>query len=272
MNDLVDRYSAFFETGIPATLDTTEPERLLNGWRIVREMARQRGVVRAGQPMAPAVNIGNSPMDTEFSYMARRPSDPVLAQSVEERPLALTPVIHTEEFLALAEYLAIDYLKIHLSPRGRRSLQLLLNPLIVPDAWPTPSDILSFEHFLASEVLERLLSTEFRESGEKEAKTYLIDKGLQDHEIFDVLRLARTLSTEQFGLDDMTTFRSFQAAMMLKTADKQLQNGDYRGSAQTRRDVLRILDRTDSGAEDMDSIVEQHHSVVRKKRLEVQDP
>lgn len=275
-------------TGENKSLSDLYPDRLRNTWRIVRTLAIGRGVVtKKNQTLVNATKVHPSPWISPFHFYAHSSPDPIVNAICKQRMLPLlppdVPAVHLNgrvdegydpekddallDFLKLAEHVSSRVLFIPRTREGRMGLAGLFDPKLARLAWPTAQEIMDYEQILVSRAFGTMVATG-PSGGDHEAAAKLRAEDFHEHEILQILAMARAHAAEATGLDDPETFFTMEIARMQALASKQAEREDYRGAAQTRRDALRLLTTRDKGDgdEDYDQIVEAE--VVRaKKRL-----
>lgn len=280
-------YQEWFE-GENMSLDDLYSSRLRAAWRITRELANLRGVLTGKkQTLADATKLLPSAWITHFHLYANVTQDLFVHDLVTGRALPLlppdVPCLHEdghvdegydvekdevlEDYIRLTEYTATQRLSMPRTLIGRQGMAGLFDPKIARVAWPSAMEIQGFEQELVEKIYGILVRTD-EGGGDAEAVAQLrYTYELHPHEIQQVMAMARAWSSQATGLDDPETYFMMEVARMRELAQRQAGHGDFRGSAQTRRDILRLLGTrgTASGEEDFDGIVEQENARVRKK-------
>lgn len=270
------------------SLDDLFEHRLCVAWRIIRELAVARGVITAARTtLSEATRIHPSPWTDPFHFFARKSQDPIIDSICEERKLPLIPpdvlAVHPDgrvdegydvmkdeslaDFIRLTEHVATRRLFIPRTKEGRLGCAGLFDPRTARISWPTPQEIMHFEEILIERIFGQMVKVD-ETGGDEEARSILRTKfDLHAHEIRQVLAMARAHALVATGMDDPETFFILEIARMKALAAKQSAREDYRGAAQTSRDMLRLIQGRDGGnsTEDEDSIVEQEMSRARKK-------
>lgn len=280
-------YREWFNEQNKSLSDLYEP-RLRNVWRIVRTLAIARGVVmKKSQTLEAATTVHPSPWIEPFHFYAREGTDQFVNAICKARMLPLLPpdipALHLNgrvdagydpeqdeplfDFIRLAEHVATRVLFIPRTKEGVQGLAGLFDPRIARLAWPSPPEIMAYEHELVRKTYATLISTDSG-GGDQEAEAGLRAKDFSQAEILQVLAMARAHALVATGLDDPETFFHFEVARLKELAQRQSRREDFRGAAQTIRDVLRLVANRDKGDgdEDYDSIVEAE-MVKDQKRL-----
>lgn len=286
--DIDQFWKAWFE-GEDLTLDDLYVHRLRAAWRITRELANARGVItKKTQTLTEVTKLTPSPWSHPFHFFASLSDDPIVDAICENRQLPMLPpdieALHEDgrvdqnydpgqdpallDFLRLTEHVASRRLFMARTRKGRYGLAGLFDPDTARLAWPSAGEIMRFEHLLIERIFHVMVSAE-DDGGDQEALAILrTELDLQQHEILQVVAMARAHAAEATGLDDPETYFSMEIAKLQELARKQVSREDYRGAAQTKRDVLRLLStRTvDDGSEDYDRIVEAEMVKEKKKK------
>lgn len=275
-------------SGENLSLDDLYPQRLAVAWRLVRELAGARGLFTArAQTLAEVTRVHPTPWIEPFHFFNRMGPDPVVVGICQERKLPLLPpdipATHVNgrvdegydpeqdesllDFIRLSEHVASRRLFVARTKAGRHGLAGLFDPSIARMAWPSPAEIMHFEQILVEKIYATMVSTDSA-GGDLEASAMLRnDYDLQQHEVLQVLAMARAHAAVATGLDDPESYFMMEIAKMQELARKQAAREDYRGAAQTRRDALRLL--ANRGAkdedEDYDGIVAEEMYRQKKK-------
>lgn len=273
--------------GESQSLDDLFNFRVRVAWRIVREVAAARGVLtERRQTLAEVTKIYPTPWDEPFHFYSRMGEDPVVNGICQERMLPLLPpdipALHVNgrvddgydpskdesllDFIRVAEHVSTRRLFIPRSREGKLGLAGLFDPDLARLAWPTPVEIMSHELNLVHHIYSIMIRVGDG-GGDNEAMAELRAQDLLDHEILQVLAMARAHAAEATGLDDPESYFMMQIAKLDALADKQSSREDYRGAAQTKRDSLRLLAGRASKdeAEDYDAIVEGEIGRAKKR-------
>ncbi len=269
------------------SLEDLFPQRIRVAWRIVREMAATRGVLtERRQTLADATPLHPTPWEAPFHFGSRMSDDPVVNGICQERKLPLLPpdipARHVNgqvdvgydptkdesllDFIRMAEHVATRRLFIPRSREGKLGLAGLFDPKLSRLAWPTPPEIMAHEARLVHHIYSIMVKVG-DSGGDNEAMAELRSMDLLDHEVLQVLAMARAHAAVATGLDDPEAYFMMQIAKLDALADKQASREDYRGAAQTKRDSLRLIAgrATKDEAEDYDAIVEGEIGRAKKR-------
>jgi len=291
----IDEFWRDWFAGEEMSLEDLFPFRLRTAWRILRELARLRGVLTsARQTLADATNVHPTPWMTPFHFFSRMSDDPVINDVCQRFELPMLPPDipalhvngHVDEsydpskddqlaaFIKIAEHVASRSLFIPRTREGKLGLAGLFDPHLARIAWPSHQDIMRYESILVCRVFTMMLDIKAGDAGgEAEAAAMMRSElDLSEHEIEQVFAMARASAARATGLNDPESFFHMEVAHMQGLARKQTAREDYRGAAQTRRDVLRLVQGRETGEadEDYDRIVEAEMS-KEKKRLRAPD-
>lgn len=280
-------WNEWFDAEEPAKIDGP---RLFTAWRIIREMARIRGVLTdPRETLLEATRVAPSPWaepfalhyahdaDARIRQLCRREDTPLLPPDVPEKDLRNPTYSPNQDkalmtYLRIAEYVAINLLKVNQTRDGRLGLTGLLDPAEARHAWPHQDAIMAYEDYLIGCVYRAMVSAD-GDGGDTLTRDELRRLGLSARETEQLMVMARARAPKMAGLDDPKTFLYMQLAKMDSLADKMTAREDYRGAAQARRDVVRILTAKDQSQdeEDLDGIVEIEMRKESKKRRKSPD-
>jgi len=196
-------------------LDETVPERRQIGWRIVREFARVRGLVRVGEPLADATRAHPSPWTEPFQVFALKHVDihDPMVLSCSRDPLALLPINDEEQverFCEFARTLGLR-LNVHADDKGSAAFDLLTDPDLAREAWPRPDEIMEVEALEQKRVLRMILS-----QPELQVCAVLGQQGYREHEVTDLLSLAKYAAKLRITADPAAD----RAMMILKLQEE----------------------------------------------------
>ena len=270
------------------TAEELAPHRRALAWRIVREMCILRGVLESPtQSLREATNFNPSPWTSPFHFMSQISPDKVVADVCCESKLPLMPPHlarllegnlrdsydpskdnKLRAFLQMCEHIAVQRLRCAGSETGRLGMRQMFSPEECHEAWPHPREITEFEDVMVKMTYVKIVSTE-QGGGEAEAEAELRTRyALLDHEVDQVMGMARKRAPRELGLDDPRVFFALRMAKMAALAEKQTTREDYRGAAQTHRDMLRLANmQKDDNDEDYDGIVEREVDNARRRKL-----
>lgn len=284
----IDQFWLEWFDGQGQSLDDLFEQRLKVAWRITRELAVARGVItERRQKLSDVTKIHPSPWSDPFHFFSSMSDDPIINAVCQERRLPMLPpdipAVHLNgmvdkgydptldesllDFIKLTEHVCSRRLFIPRTRSGRMGCKGLFDPQIARIAWPTPVEIMHFEEILVERVYGKMISTDSG-GGDAECMSMLrLEFDLHPHEIRQVLAMARAHALVATGLDDPETFFFMEIARMKSLAAKQTTREDFRGAAQTSRDMLRLVSGRDGGGnedEDYDRVVEAE--IAREKK------
>jgi hypothetical protein len=181
-------------------LDDTVPERRQIAWRILREFARVRGLVRVGEPLADATKAHPSPWSSPFQVFPLKSVDlhDPMVLSCSREPIALLPLNDEEQverFCDFARTLGLR-LHVHADDKGSAAFDLLSDPDLAREAWPRPDEILEVEALEQKRVLRMILA-----QPELQVCSVLGQQGYREHEIMDILALAKWAAKQRIASD-----------------------------------------------------------------------
>lgn len=286
-------YEEWF-AGEDLSLEDLYPYRLKVAWRVARALATARGVITSKrQTLLEATRIQPSPWTEPFHFRAHTTADAFLTDICEQRQLPLLPpdiaAVHEDgrvdrgydpeqdesllDFIRLTEHVATRLLFVPRTREGRFGMAGLFEPSIARLAWPSAVEIMHFEQGLIEKTYSTMVDST-NDAGDEEAVSSLrVDMDLNPDEILSVLAMARSYAIVATGLDDPESYFLMEIAKLQDLAQRQSSREDFRGAAQTRRDVLRLISaRADNDTdEDYDQIVEAE-MVKEKKRKRLPPP
>lgn len=218
-------------------LDETAGERRRVAWRILRELGRLRGLIRVGEPLADATAIHPSPWTEPwqvFQVKGVDTRDP-LVLSFGRLPFPLLPTAcepaasdeDMERFGEIAHEVALR-LGIHRQPAAAGALDLLDDQDVIRRAWPRVDEILEVEALEQKRVLKMILARP-----EIEVCSSLGQEGYRDHEVMDLLALARTAAKKRISADPAA-----DRAMMILKLQEEISLED---KATAKAALLRLL-------------------------------
>lgn len=276
--------------GEDLSLEDLYPHRLKVAWRVIRAMATARGVIATKrQTLLEATKLQPSPWIEPFHFYSHTTADPFLRDICQQRELPLLPpdiaAVHEDgrvdrgydpeqdesllDFIRLTEHIATRLLFIPRTREGKFGMAGLFEPGIARLAWPSASEIMHFEQGLIEEIYSKLIDTSSKPEDGDEAVSWLrVNMDLNPDEILSVLAMARAHAVVATGLDDPESYFLMEIAKLQDLAQRQSSREDFRGAAQTRRDVLRLISaRADNDTdEDYDQIVEAEMVKEKKKK------
>jgi len=196
-------------------LDETAAERRQVGWRIVREFARVRGLIRVGEPLADATHAHPSPWSEPFQVFALKHVDihDPMVLSCSRDPLPLLPLNDGEQierFCDFARTLGLR-LHVHATDQGSAAFDLLTDPDLAREAWPRPDELMEVEALEQKRVLRMILA-----QSELQVYAVLGQQGYREHEIADILALAKTAAKQRIAADPAAD----KALMILKLQEE----------------------------------------------------
>ena len=285
----IDAFWKDWFDGENLSLDELYPDRLRVAWRITRELAIARGVLtKKNQTLAEATRVHPVPWVAPFHFFGRLSTDPIIDDICKERKIALlppdVPAVHVNgqvdksydpekdesllDFIRLTEHVATRRLMIPRTREGRHGLAGLFDPRLARIAWPSAMEIMHYEQLLVEKTYGVMVKPGEDGGDQQAGATLRVQGDLHQHEVLQVLAMARAHAALATGLDDPESFFIMEIAKLQELAHKQGAREDYRGAAQTRRDALRLLATrgVDDGDEDYDRVVEEQMT-KEKKRL-----
>ena len=194
------------------------------GWRIVRDLARRRGLARAGESLADATASHPSPWTEPFQVFPLRHvdlRDPMIA-SFQRAPFPLLPTAcdpilpdeDIERFCEIAQSVGLR-LGIHLGA-DEPAFRLLTDPSIAVRAWPSPDELMELESLETQRVLQQLLRRT-----ELDIHSMLAKEGYQEIEASELIVMAK-FAAKRLVLSDPAADR----ALMLIRLQDEIGNAD----------------------------------------------
>ena len=275
--------------GEELSLEDLYPHRLAVVWRIMRYLATARGVLSTQrQTLADATKLQPSPWTTPFNFYAHGGQDLYVSEICSQRELPLLPpdisAVHEDgrvdrgydpekdesllDFIRLTEHVATRVLFTPRTKEGRFGMAGLFEPNTARLAWPSGTEIIHFEQILIEDIYATMLDADERKGDQEAVSVLRVKYDLNPDEILSVMAMARAHAIKATGLDDPESHFLMEIARLQELARRQSAREDFRGAAQTRRDVLRLLSvRADKdGDEDYDQIVEAEMVKEKKKK------
>lgn len=280
---LKEFYEEFFAGS--ASLEELYPFRVGVAWRIMREMAMLRGVLKEpNQTLHEATKVSPSPWSSPFHFFGRVSGDLRFDDLIRERQTPLLPPdvpeanrngtvdehydphddVALKHYCRIIDYVANLRLRIPRTLDGRYGMAGLVEPELVRIAMPHPDDIMAWEIQMVRETMHL-----WRTKRSAEVEHWLAQQfDLHDHEIVQVLAMARDLSARMVGLDDIRGAK----AILLQQMDELYANMgtalDYRGQMINLRERWRILrDTGHGGVDELDEYDKVVEETARKRRL-----
>lgn len=287
----------FFERqySAPTSLEELVPLRIPVAWRLVRELARQRGALdQPGMSLEELSAMGADYFRTPFHAVTNCP-DKQLNKMCARNSTALFPMEVDQDFRSadgeIDEGYAIEndipiqsyceqlsrvakILRIENTVEGRQGLTGLRSPVLVRQAMPHPQQLIEFESVIVRETIEAI-NTDGVLAAEKFLRTRF---GLNIVEVRDVIAMARRLAEELVNLHNPAQFMAMQILLMERNVAFLERSAQHRAAFMARRDLTRLVllhqssGGAEQGVEDDMKVVEATVVDSKRARLIPQKP
>lgn len=276
-----DKLETFFNRAFDKpelTLDDLYPVVIRSTWRIVRSMARVRGLIGSDEPLELAghrlpgqwdepVALAEA-ADTRDKLVRRLatsrtplfpPKPPAEWTNGEKDPAYYDPVSdeplcdYINTIIEIAKRIGIPN-----TEDGRLALRPLTDPTLLRVAMPSPAEIIACERVMVEETVGSIL-----EHGHIGAAQDLRRRfGLHDNEIGDLVLMARLAMQNVQGGMDTAAKRALMEARLEELAARARKGLDLRAELMTLKELasvqgLKIVDPEGDDLDDMIDVVDE---------------
>jgi hypothetical protein len=246
-------------------LDGTFAARRRVGWRLVREIARLRGMLRGNEFLADATST--DPGWTEpwqvFPTKHVDVRDPLVI-GISRQPIALLPTASdsppsgevVEQFCAIADTVG-KRLGLRARAEDDTAFVLLTDPSLALLSWPMPSDFTDFENIEAARVLRLLLART-----ELDARATLTQEGYGEAEATTLIGLAKR-SAKRLTMSDPEADKGLMMMRLQEALERARDDGKVPAEAALLRLMASIQGLISSGDQQDEDVAEMVRSVKR---------
>jgi hypothetical protein len=249
------------------------PEQQLEGtlvarrrvaWRIVREFARMRGMLRGNEFLADATSTDPGWTEPWQVFPAKHVDvRDALIVGLSRQPLALLPTAAfpldadaIERFCDIVHTLGLR-LGVRAIAENDSALGLLSDPGIAVAAWPMPQEIMDFETAEADRVLRILLART-----ELAARSVLTQEGLRETEATTLIGLAKR-SAKRLTQSDPEADKGLMMMRLQESLERARDEGKVTAEAAVLRLMASIQGLISSGDQQDEDVAEMVRSVKR---------
>lgn len=245
--ELHEFWEEVFATQV-VTLDDLYPYRVRVAWRLTREIAYLYGWIETpGTLLEEATGFHPSPwsvatgpqgplrdpileaMLRDRGHVSLLPPDPptkALTEGGDTKPsYAPSKDQRLDLYVRVLKQVADGRLNVGRTREGRYGLAGLLDHDVVRAAMPGPREIIEFEALLVRETLQVLVQETFHEAENHLRERY----DLHEHEVRQVMAMARRLARSRVDLDDLEGARAMCILRMEQALHQAKEAGDHRG-------------------------------------------
>jgi hypothetical protein len=269
-------WARVFEKG-KSTLESTEEERTLAAWRIVRHLAQLRGAIQEHCGIEDALKEGPDVFYTPFTALAvfqdgyirailEEVQLPLLPPRVPNRHLELDGTVQEtydpykdpalSKFRDMVEY-AGRKLGLHHSKIASTGFAWLVQHETIRAAFPPLDQLIAFERRLANNAMQLMVQKDYNKAFQElqDDHEFSIDEALT------VMRMARALAHAYVDADDIKGIKAMVLLRLQVHAQAAAEAYDHRGAAMIEREMWKVA-RDQGTAEEIDEL-EDMASVVR---------
>jgi len=212
-------------------------DRLLTAVRLVRELARLKGLVRGDQLLADSLVLQRH-WSVPVQYIHPCPPGPKIIREAfisihpPDTPSMAHPLLL--EWIDIMELIAIR-LKIYSTSKGLKGIYQLLDPSYLKEHFPEPEEIMAFERFQVDEILQTQVNQGMLRTLEiltKENGQY----ALTPQEARQTMQLARSTAPELTKAEIEQ-----EKALMILRIEEIIQHAKSQGDIRAELQALKLL-------------------------------